>query len=86
MGFFDNKEEELFYPNCKAVEGSTEDRLVLECQPKLIRGGKALTGDRPSRLIIEANRKAVIIDDGGIPTIMQDKLLHNIETKRLDKN
>lgn len=85
MGLFgEPQQKEEFYPNCRPVQGSSEGRVVLECQPKLLRpDGKVLTGDRPAQLIIEAGQKAFIADDGGIPESVLNKLLEHIESKRM---
>ena len=83
MGLFGNKEEDDFYPNCRPTQGSSEGRVVLECQPKLRRGDKILTGERPVQLIIEAGKQAMIADDGGNPESVLERLLQHVEQKRL---
>jgi hypothetical protein len=83
MGLFDTKNRDLFYPNCRPIQGSSEGRVVLECQPKLMRDGKVLTGERPVQIILEAGQKAFIADDGGNPTDVLEMLTSHIEGKRL---
>ena len=84
-GMFGRGNEEEFYPNCRVGEGSSEGRLVLDCQPKLVKDGKALTGDRMTKVIVENGQKAVVVDDGGNPESVLDRLLSSIENKRLSQ-
>lgn len=64
------------------MQGSTEGRVVLECQPKLMRDGKVLTGERPLQAIVEKGQATLITDDGGNPKPVLDKLIEHIEGLR----
>lgn len=83
MGMFGQKQDEIFYPNCRPIQGSSEGRVVLECQPKLNTNGKVLAGERPTQIVVEAGKQALIVDDGGNPDIILERLIAHIESKRL---
>jgi len=76
------RKKEIFRPNCKPTEDSTEGRIVLQCNPKLEKDGKVFTGERPTKIIVEGGR-AMIIDDGGITEEMMEKLKKHIEKNSL---
>lgn len=84
MGIFGkSSDEDVFYPNCKPVQGSSEGRIVLQCRPKLQHNGKVLQGDRDTEIILEEGQQAIVTDDGGISEDMLAKLTTHIEKSRL---
>ena len=85
MGILGDKDEEIFKPNCRVTSSSAESGIAeLECQPQLIRVGKPpMEGDRITKVLLQEGKKAMIEDDGGIPDSVMDRLLQNIENKRL---
>lgn len=82
MGVF-KSDDETFWPNCRPVEGSTQDRVILECQPKMSKGGRVFAGDRITQVIITKGEDAVVTDDGGLPDFVLQRLLKHIEENRL---
>lgn len=74
--------DETFRPNCSPDQEASEDgRIVLNCNPKLTVGNKVFGGDRPTKIILERGEKATVVDDGGAPTQVLEKLFQWLEKR-----
>ena len=84
MALFGEDKKEFFYPNCRPIQGASNDaRVVLECQPKMQQGDKILVSERPVQIVVEQGKPALITDDGGTEERVLQKLVEHIEQKRM---